>query len=469
MSMNTPIGSITQTTAIKDFIELENIDTQQYLLGINNIATGDGSKIKLEKILEDSISTDTGNTLEIGSDNKLLNIEEDTGVQAGNYTYPQNLVVNSKGRITSVTSGSPASVPIATTLQAGIVKPDGNTITVEDDGTINANILGYEVGDIVIRNTPTNDAGKHLLDGALIQYGSYSAFIDYIASLVTDYPNLFTTEANWQAEVLATGFCDKYVYDSTNNTVRLPKIGNQLVHNLPSTLGVKGNGMSLGITDGTNSGAICEYNTQLRPNSGMLGNPVGTARSGQDNWSGTSIGVTSDGTKSGLIAETDNINTADVYYYVVIATSTKTAIQVDIDEIATDLNGKADVDFTNVNNQGTALSTHWMTTDSSSEIQITPPASSSSGSTLANTTLFTAPCNGWVTVEATTNNSSGRFWVFGASSTIISSTFFGSIMQTKVSTIFVKKGEQVLLRGAYVSVINAILFYPCEGAKWEVQ
>ena len=140
MSMNTPIGSITQTTAIKDFIELENIDTQQYLLGINNIATGDGSKIKLEKILKDSISTDTGNTLEIGSDNKLLNIEEDTGVQAGDYTYPQNLVVNSKGRITSVTSGSPASVPIATTLQAGIVKPDGNTITVASDGTINVNI-----------------------------------------------------------------------------------------------------------------------------------------------------------------------------------------------------------------------------------------------------------------------------------------------------------------------------------------
>ena len=155
MSMNTPTGSMTQTTAIKDFIELENIDTQQYLLGINNIATGDGSKIKLEKILKDSISTDTGNTLEIGSDNKLLNIEEDTGVQAGDYTYPQNLVVNSKGRITSVTSGSPVNVPIATTLQAGIVKPDGNTITVASDGTINANLNGKADVDL----TNVNNAG----------------------------------------------------------------------------------------------------------------------------------------------------------------------------------------------------------------------------------------------------------------------------------------------------------------------
>ena len=40
--------------------------------------------------------------------------------------------------------------------------------------------------------------------------------------------------------------------------------------------------------------------------------------------------------------------TIKVLYYIVIATSTKTQIQVDIDEIATDLNGKADVDLSNV-------------------------------------------------------------------------------------------------------------------------
>jgi hypothetical protein len=37
-----------------------------------------------------------------------------------------------------------------------------------------------------------------------------------------------------------------------------------------------------------------------------------------------------------------------VLYYIVVATSTKTDIEVDIDEIATDLNGKADVDLSNV-------------------------------------------------------------------------------------------------------------------------
>jgi hypothetical protein len=41
--------------------------------------------------------------------------------------------------------------------------------------------------------------------------------------------------------------------------------------------------------------------------------------------------------------------TIKVLYYIVIATSTKTDIQVDIDEIASNLNGKADRDLTNTN------------------------------------------------------------------------------------------------------------------------
>lgn len=38
----------------------------------------------------------------------------------------------------------------------------------------------------------------------------------------------FATEADWQSEVATTGVCGKFVYDGTNNTVRLPKYGNKL-------------------------------------------------------------------------------------------------------------------------------------------------------------------------------------------------------------------------------------------------
>jgi len=56
------------------------------------------------------------------------------------------------------------------------------------------------IGQIIQSIIPLTDAGLHLLDGSLISgSGSYSAFVDYISGLVTDYPNLFETEANWQS------------------------------------------------------------------------------------------------------------------------------------------------------------------------------------------------------------------------------------------------------------------------------
>lgn len=357
MSMNTPTGGIIQqTTAIKDFTELEDIDTQQYLLGINNIATGDGSKIKLEKILEGSISADTGNTLTIGTDNKLLNVEEDTGVQAGTYTYPQNLVVNAKGKITSVASGSPASVPIATTSQAGIVKPDGTTINVTNDGIISADTGTRNIGKIEQSTIPLTDAGLHLLDGALLQYGSYKAFIDYIASIYDPSANYFCTEVEWQQSVTNTGYCDKYVYNSTNNTVRLPKYGNQLVSVLSSSVPVVGNGIALGLTNGTSTGGLAGQSEYIDVALGII-KPVasayGSAITNQGNYreyaSGI-YGVTTDPTKSGIVADLSDIPACNVYYYVVVATSTKTDIEVDIDEVVTDLNGKADADLSNVTN-----------------------------------------------------------------------------------------------------------------------
>ena len=82
------------------------------------------------------------------------------------------------------------------------------------------------IGEIVTSTIPLTDAGLHLLDGALLSYGSYQAFVDYIADLYDsgDYPDLFDTEADWQASVTTYGVCGKFVYDSINNTVRLPKI-----------------------------------------------------------------------------------------------------------------------------------------------------------------------------------------------------------------------------------------------------
>lgn len=59
---------------------------------------------------------------------------------------------------------------------------------------------------------------------------------------------------------------------------------------------------------------------------------------------------------------------------------------IDINQIVTDLNGKADVDFTNVNNSGTSKGASWAM-PSNKYIDLTLGASGSS---------YTAPANGWI-------------------------------------------------------------------------
>lgn len=201
------------------------------------------------------------------------------------------------------------------------------------------------IGQIIPSTIPLTDAGLHLLDGSLIQgSGIYSAFVDYIASIYDPTANYFCTEVEWQTAVATYGVCGKFVYDATANTVRLPKY-NSKIYTGGGTAPVVGNGMTLGLTNGTTNFAVRSYssNAYIHP-TGAYGQPIGSGIGTTPVVSNDkSIGITLDPTKSGIIAQLSDITTSlDGYYYIVIATSTKTDIQVDIDEVTTDLKGKVD-------------------------------------------------------------------------------------------------------------------------------
>ena len=218
------------------------------------------------------------------------------------------------------------------------------------------------VGQIIQSTVPLVDAGLHLLDGSLIQgSGIYADFVAYIGGLVSNYPDLFETEANWQTSVTTYGVCGKFVYDSVNNTVRLPKItgfiegtidaselGDLVQAGLPNITGIVG----MCIAFPTSNGAI----TTTTPGTYKVDHGQGTNPD-------IAVGNLSfDASNSSSIYGNSTIvqpQSIKVFYYIVMATSAKTNIQVDIDEIATDLNeiathlnGKADVDLTNVNQSG---------------------------------------------------------------------------------------------------------------------
>lgn len=326
------------------------------------------------------------------------------------------------------------------------------------------------IGEIVASTLPLTDAGLHLLDGALIDgNGIYSDFVDYIASIYDASASYFTTEASWQDAVTNYGVCGKFVYDSVNNTVRLPKYSNKIyTKSIGSTAPVVGNGISLGLTDGTNYAGINQLigsnNTYLQ----AMGNDYGVAV-GQTRGTGTKLssnivaGVTTDPTKSGIIAQLSDITTSlDGYYYIVIATTTKTAIQIDIDEIATDLNGKADVDLTNVNDTGyIKMAGASMPSDTYDDLTL-----GASGST------YTAPANGWFFLGKD-SSASGQTVSVTVKKTDLSDTLYGMEYASGFSgqnmkyTWAVKKGSVTGIMYTLGGATNMFRFIYAQGSESE--
>lgn len=261
--------------------------------------------------------------------------------------------------------------------------------------------LERDIGEIITSILPLSDAGLHLLDGSVLQGGGiYDDFVTYIAGLVSTYPDLFETEANWQSAVSTYGVCGKFVYDSVNNTVRLPKYSNKIyTTDTAATAPVIGNGKALGLYNGSDTKMM----TQTGNGSGNLnatrGLGVGTSTTVEDAGAGDTsynagddgkaIGVSTDADKSGLIASLSNI-TAPVegYYYIVVATATKTEIEADIDQITVDLANKADKNLANITPTQDVKSeiTSWGMPDNDSAVSVT---------TTVNET-FTCPKDGYL-------------------------------------------------------------------------
>jgi len=212
------------------------------------------------------------------------------------------------------------------------------------------------IGEVVASAIPLTDAGLHLFDGSLILGGGiYQGFVDYIANIVSIYPGVFTTESAWQQSVSTYGACGKFVYDDVNNTVRLPKVTckidgttdinalgdlEPLFVRLPNITGVVDAIRSGNSWAHSYSGAF--YDTGQRnqcdqANGGSYPSAIGFSAS-------RSSSVYSGNGSDTTIHE----QAIKMFFYIVVANSTKTEIQVDIDEVVTDLNGKADIDLTNI-------------------------------------------------------------------------------------------------------------------------
>ena len=236
------------------------------------------------------------------------------------------------------------SLPSQTGNAGKVLTTDGTTASWQPAQTRN-------IGELVLSAIPLTDAGLHLLDGSLLPSGGvYAQFVQHINGLQASYPDLFVTQADFDASVSAYGSCGKFVV--TSSGVRLPKVsdilqgttdatavGDLIEAGLPNIKGVWRDDIARGMN--YSSGAF--YPEQVTAEFGSFANSSTQT---------SNLNHAFDASRSSPYYK-DSVTkptpqTIKSLLYICVATSVKTQIQVDIDNIATDLNGKADKDFANV-------------------------------------------------------------------------------------------------------------------------
>lgn len=140
----------------------------------------------------------------------------------------------------------------------------------------------------------------------------------------------------------ATGVAWYYILDTTNQRFKLPR-------ELPITDRAKGNGMTLGLTDGTNLAGLNaaaptgSYPGALGGSLNMYGKNVGDNTGTVPILSSSSVGITTDPTKSGIIVNRDNTD-SQKYLYFYVGQFSQSATEQTAGLNSELFNGKADIE-----------------------------------------------------------------------------------------------------------------------------
>ena len=273
---------------------------------------------------------------------------------------------------------------------------------------------------IIVSATPLSDANLHLCDGALLDgSGAYAQYVSMMIGLYNTDPtaSCWITEANWQSSVSTYGECGKFVIDTVNNTVRIPKLSSFIQ---PTTTATE-----LGKLTKAGAPNITGYMTSVAFNNGgrLLFRQSGAF---SDTRVTDQTTVTYNATEkqaeridfnasrsSSIYGNSSTIQPQSIkyYHYIVVGTVSKTDIQIDIDNVLTDLNGKADTDFSNITNTAKiAMAHNAMPVYSYDELTLLPSGE-----------VYTAPSDGYVVANTTATEANQVFSIsFGKANRFIS-------------------------------------------------
>lgn len=197
---------------------------------------------------------------------------------------------------------------------------------------------GLKIGDIGLAplGIDETDNCRRYLNGQVILQSQFVAFTAKLKGAIVLYPNLATTEENWQsvATLSPLGQCGKFVIDDEAGTIRLPKVVNVMGALDLSTIGqtveaglpnIEGSAQwqYMGYTTETNLNGAFGVNKNATP-------MVGETSAGNANNSGYPI--TFDASKSNSIygnSETVQQEAIKYPYFIQVATSNNEDVQID--------------------------------------------------------------------------------------------------------------------------------------------
>ena len=213
------------------------------------------------------------------------------------------------------------------------------------DGTVYSNAYNHLVDDIDGITASTETVGGY----TVTYYQATDGHKIVLADQETTVGNIYT----------ATGVAWYYVLDTANTRFKLPRV-NPSRKELMQIAPVVGNGMAVGLTNGSSYGGLYSNDSSagaLGSRAGMYGTPVSTTVSPSGAALNGCIGVTTDATKSGIEADLTQaitIYSGNKYLYFYVGQYTQSATEQTAGLNAELFNGKVDLNLSNVNNTGNA-------------------------------------------------------------------------------------------------------------------
>lgn len=264
--------------------------------------------------------------------------------------------VNNKTGIVNLTYSDVNAAPIshvsveASTNVLGHVKVDGQTIQIDNNGVIKA-ICGRGIGEIFTYPSALPPEGAYLLNGQTITNCQtlYPNFWNWLNDGVTNNYIRTLTNSAYEAEIAEYGMCGAFVINGSD--VRLPK-WNGYQTPLGDSVPVIGNGMTIGLTNGTSNFGSTQNKDyrDLCLSLNDYGGNVGDTGSYTNGTTNVVVGVTEDGTKSGIIVDTSGLY-PDRWSWVIQVFNTATDLSnQESAQLASQMQMKAQKDLGNVDN-----------------------------------------------------------------------------------------------------------------------